>query len=220
MNEPKTLFILGAGPGLSTALARTYGSEGWRIVLFARNPDHLNALCEDLCKRGFQTHAMQLDCSRLETIAPALEKARSEFGTPSCVIYNTCTITPDNAESADALHWPERFAGDVAGALVTAQTVCTDAFARLGGALLLTGGTAGIDGLGGYLSLSVDKAALRMLAQCLHNDLKAKGIFAGIVQIAPVIDWNSHKGNPMRIAALFRQFHEQRASWEIIYTGE
>lgn len=220
MEKTKTLFILGAGPGLSTALARTYGAEGWRVVLFSRNADHLQTLCNDLRRRDIDAHFRQLDCSRLETIAPVLTQSQEAFGVPSCIIYNTCTITPDTLETADALHWPSRFSGDVAGALVTAQTLCTEQFARRNGALLLTGGIAGIHALRGYLSLCVDKAALRMLAFCLHDDLKAKGIFAGIVQIATVIDWNSRQGDPMRIAAFFRRFHEQRNSWEVIYTGE
>ena len=220
INSKKTLFILGAGPGLSQGIASCYGSSNWKIVLFARHAEHLNELCRTLQKQGIDADGCVLDCARLESYCDILGKAVQKVGTPSCLFYNTCNISPDTCFDADVLHWPERFAGDVAGALACAQCICTPEFSKKNGAFIVTGGTAGMTGLPGYVSLSVDKAALRMLVKCLHDELKEKGIFAGIVQIRPVIKWEDPKGDPKLIAQCFKKFHQKRSSWETIYTGE
>lgn len=215
----QTVFILGAGPGLSSGLARVFGSDGATVVLFSRSERHLSELSKPLIDEGISVRTMTADCSNAVELKTALLKAQEQFGVPNLVVYNTCNISPDTAQNLDASAWPNRFAGDVAGALAAVQAVAGDEFAAKNGAVIFTGGTAGIDGLPGYLSLSVDKAALRMLAKCLNQEYAARGVFIGVVQIEPVIAWGSEKGDPLRIAKAFKQFAESKESWEIIYRG-
>lgn len=219
-DQAKTVFIIGAGPGLSLGLARSWGGEGAGIVLFSRSAAHLDALCAKLAEEGISASGETLDCADLETVPERLLAAVHKNGTPDCVIYNTCCIDPDAPLDVDVCGWPKRFAGDVAGALAAVQTLATPEFAQKAGAVLLTGGTAGMTGLPGYTTLSVDKAALRMLAKLLHETLLPRGIFCGVVQIATVIAWGSEKGDPMRIARAFRKMAAEKKDWEVVYTGD
>lgn len=176
--EP-TVFIIGAGPGLSYGLARSWGACGRRLVLFSRSRQHVEALCEKLRAEGFAAEGFEADCSNPEGLRRALEAAMTACGVTEVVIYNTCAITPDDLETIDASRWPARFMGDVGGQLVTAQVLSrSEAFAANHGAIIATGGMAGVTGLPGYVSLSVDKAALRMLVKLLHERLQPSSIFA------------------------------------------
>ena len=44
MANPETALIVGAGSGLSAALARLFASEGMTVALAARNPGKLDGL--------------------------------------------------------------------------------------------------------------------------------------------------------------------------------
>ncbi len=39
----KTIFIVGAGKGLGTAIGRKFGANDFRVVLMARNAENLKA---------------------------------------------------------------------------------------------------------------------------------------------------------------------------------
>ena len=64
--------------------------------------------------------------------------------------------------------------------------------------------------------MSMDKAALRALAQMLNASLKDKGIFAGIVQIMGVVGSNEHFA-PKNIANAYWQLYCDRNSFEYIF---
>lgn len=227
----ETVFIIGAGPGLSLGLAKTFGAqkkqkpEGEqepkrrKIVLFARNAQHLAERVNELRAEGIEADFVCADCTDSSSLAQGIRGALDKFGAPELVIYNTCNITPDTTLLADAAHWPQRFMGDVGGLLVAMQTLAADrAFMEKKGAVIATGGTAGLNqGLPGYLSLSVDKAALRMLVQRLHDEFAPLGIFVGVVQIHTVIRWDGGIGDPMRISAAFADMAQKREDWEVIY---
>ena len=64
--------------------------------------------------------------------------------------------------------------------------------------------------------MSMDKAALRALAQMLNAELKDKGIFAGVVQIMNVVGSNEHFA-PKNIADAYWQLYCDRNSFEYIF---
>ena len=67
-----------------------------------------------------------------------------------------------------------------------------------------------------YACMSMDKAALRTLAQMLNAELKNKGIFAGIVQIMGGVGSNEHFA-PKNIADAYWQLYCDKNSFEYIF---
>ena len=61
-----------------------------------------------------------------------------------------------------------------------------------------------------------DKAALRSLACTLHQELKEKGIFVGIVTIMGNVVPETHYA-PEKIAEVYWKMYQERKVWEYIY---
>ena len=47
-----TIAIVGAGPGMGLAIARTFGARGFDVALIARTRSKLDSLKEQLAKEG------------------------------------------------------------------------------------------------------------------------------------------------------------------------
>ncbi|HEV2111533.1 MAG TPA: SDR family NAD(P)-dependent oxidoreductase, partial [Gammaproteobacteria bacterium] len=87
--ESKTALIVGAGQGLSAALARLLAKEGMRIGLVSRDSSKLTALCAE-------TGALPFDCdvTRLEQVQRLFEQADRRLPPLDLVVYNPGTRYP------------------------------------------------------------------------------------------------------------------------------
>ncbi|MBR1807658.1 MAG: hypothetical protein IJ774_14905 [Selenomonadaceae bacterium] len=85
-------------------------------------------------------------------------------------------------------------------------------FAGGDGAILFTGGLFGVHPNANvdFACMSMDKSALRALAQMLNAELKTKGIFVGVVGS------NKHFA-PKNIAEAYWQLYSARNSFEYIF---
>jgi NAD(P)-dependent dehydrogenase (short-subunit alcohol dehydrogenase family) len=72
-----TALIVGAGPGLSTSLARAFVAEGMRVALAARTPAKLDALCAETGAVAFAC-----DTSRAEEVARLFAEVDNALGVP------------------------------------------------------------------------------------------------------------------------------------------
>src|SRR6478736_3693971 len=61
MANPKMLAIIGAGPGLGSALARRFAREGWSVALVALHEDVIDAGLAELEGFGVNTCGAQAD---------------------------------------------------------------------------------------------------------------------------------------------------------------
>ena len=82
--------------------------------------------------------------------------------------------------------------------------------------VLTQSGTSCIHPMAEYSCASIDKAALRSLACTLHQELKEKGIFVGIVTIMGNVVPETHYA-PEKIAEVYWKMYQERKVWEYIY---
>lgn len=82
--------------------------------------------------------------------------------------------------------------------------------------ILLTGGILGDYPASQYTGVSVGKAALKALGKTLHEELKEKGIFVGLVTVCDVIAPDT-KHSPELIAEKFLELYRQQDKYEIAY---
>src|SRR4051794_15986237 len=59
----KTILVCGHGPGISDAVARHFGAQGFAVALVARSADKLAAAAEALVARGITAQAFPADLS-------------------------------------------------------------------------------------------------------------------------------------------------------------
>ena len=76
-------LIVGAGSGLSAAIARAFTREGLRCVLAARHPDKLKALCEEI-----GATATPCDSAQPEQVNALFAQLDTLCDAPAVVVYN------------------------------------------------------------------------------------------------------------------------------------
>jgi NAD(P)-dependent dehydrogenase (short-subunit alcohol dehydrogenase family) len=87
--EYKTALIVGAGMGLSAALARLFTRKGIRVVLAARQTDKLARLCKEIDATVYACDATSLD--DVTRLFAAVER---DCGAPDLVVYNAGARVP------------------------------------------------------------------------------------------------------------------------------
>ena len=173
MSQPeyKRALIVGAGSGLSAALARLFSREGMQVALAARNPDKLQALCTETGARAFACDAAKpADVKRL------FSEVEGAIGAPDVAVYNASgrvrgalvEIDPDEVQRA--------IATSAFGGFLVAQEAVRRMLPKNHGAVLFTGASASIKGYAQSASFAMGKFALRGLAQSMARELSPQGI--------------------------------------------
>ena len=213
----KTIFIVGAGKGLGTAIGRKFGKDDFRVVLMARNADSLSSYAEAFKAEGIEVYTKTADASDDAAMSKALAEAVAEYGTPDVFAYNVGVTTPDSAlaDGVTPAVLRERYQVDVVGAYNCIQTIATEDFAKKNGVILVTGGGLAMYPSADYLPLSMDKAALRAMVQALHPVMQEKGIFLGVLTVCNVIAEGSTCAPDILAEKLMTQYTE-RKDWEVI----
>ena len=79
----ESVLIIGAGPGLSTSLARLCASKSMKVVLASRTIEKLNEL-----KKEINAETIKCDSSNEESVSNLFKEVDKLIGTPNLVIYN------------------------------------------------------------------------------------------------------------------------------------
>lgn len=167
----KTALIVGAGHGISGALARLLAAQGMAVGLAARDIDKLEKLSKE-------TGAMLFSCdaSRPDDVERLFADADARLGEPDVVVYNASGRLRGPISELD----PEKVhaAMDVTayGAFLVVRQAALRMEAKGRGAILLTGATASTKGFALSAPFAMGKFALRGLAQCAARELGPKGI--------------------------------------------
>src|SRR4051812_25888341 len=76
----QTIVVTGASAGLGRAIAHAFAKRGARIGLVARNPEALEAACEECEKLGGKAIALPLDVSDAQALEAAASRVEEELG--------------------------------------------------------------------------------------------------------------------------------------------
>lgn len=74
------VLILGAGPNIGQAVARTFASRGYKVALAARSVDEAASTDNQL--------NITADFAKSEDVVNAFQSVKGVFGIPSVVVYN------------------------------------------------------------------------------------------------------------------------------------
>lgn len=202
-------MIIGAGPGIGSALALTFAQEGYDISLMARTPAKLAETCAEIAKktgRGVRSH--RCDAGSEPSIKSALAHARKDFGDVDVLIFNAAAATMGKPTTLTLAHLVEDFQTNVGGALVAAREVASAMRAKKRGTILLTGGGFAYEPSSEFASLSLDKAALRSLTYTLAHELGADGIHVATVTVYGFVQTGT-RFDPHKIAQVYMDLHRQ-----------
>src|ERR1700684_3956974 len=85
--DNRHLLLVGAGPGLGTAVARRFAEGGYRVTLVARSKDGLLDLAEGLADTGAQIDTIAADASDPEALGARMAELYKAQGAPGLIIY-------------------------------------------------------------------------------------------------------------------------------------
>jgi NAD(P)-dependent dehydrogenase (short-subunit alcohol dehydrogenase family) len=183
-------LIVGAGPGLSAALARALASEGIKVALAARSTGDLDALLKETGARAFAC-----DAAERGEVEKLFADVDASVGTPDIVIYNASFRTRGPFIELDPLDVQKALAVTAYGAFLVAQQAARRMLPKKHGAILLTGASAGVKGYPQSAPFAMGKFALRGLAQSMARELSPQGIHVAHVVVDGGIR-SAHRPDP------------------------
>lgn len=213
----KTIVVLGAGNGCGNRVAEKFGTNGFKVILIARNQEHLDSYKKEFEGKGIDVAVKAVDASDFDAVTKAFDEVKKEYGVPDVLFYNVGITSPDSELAVkDAKLLVERYIVDVAGAYHAINQVLGEEFSAKNGTILVTGGGFAMYPMDAYLPLSMDKSALRAMCIALHNALKGQNVFVGTVTVTDSITPGG-KCDPKLLAEDFWKLYEERSECEIVH---
>ena len=164
-------LIVGAGAGLSAALARLLAREGMRVALASRNPGRLADLCKETGARAFACDAVRVD-----QVRRLFSEVEGALGEPDVVVYNASARVRGPLVELDPAEVERTLTGTAFGGFLVAQEAARRMLPKKRGAILFTGASASVKGYPQSAPFAMGKFALRGLAQSMARELAPQGI--------------------------------------------
>jgi NAD(P)-dependent dehydrogenase (short-subunit alcohol dehydrogenase family) len=213
-----TALIVGAGSGLSAALARALAKDGIKVALAARSTGDLEPLVKETGARAFAC-----DASERAQVDKLFADVDAALGAPDVVIYNASFRTRGKFVELDPADVERSLAVTAYGAFLVAQHAARRMLPHKHGAIMLTGASAGVKGYPQSAPFAMGKFALRGLAQSMARELSPQGIHV----IHVVVDGGIRSdrrpdpaGNPDSMldpdaiaATYIHLLHQPRSAW-------
>ncbi|UGQ11293.1 SDR family NAD(P)-dependent oxidoreductase [Yinghuangia sp. ASG 101] len=222
-----TIAIVGAGPQLGRAIARTYGSHGYDVALIARNRARLEDLAGELAAEGTSAAAFPADVLDRTALTQALKDAASHFGGIDVLEYSpvgglrtTVTTTPAATEPAHVQHEMDF---QLYGAIAATRAVLPAMREAGAGTLLFTTGAGSVDPVPQIANVNAAAAALRNWVINLHKELDGTGVQAAHVAVNVSIGTPAVPGfptaQPEEIAPVYWDLHTtKRDQAELVFS--
>jgi NAD(P)-dependent dehydrogenase (short-subunit alcohol dehydrogenase family) len=218
----KVALIVGAGSGLSAAIARSFARAGMKIALAARSVDDLGALAAEIGAKTFAADATSRDA-----VTKLYADLTTALGEPYAVVYNASYRTRGPFVELDPAEVEKSIAVTAFGGFLVAQEAVRRMLPKGAGAILFTGASASVKGYAQSAPFAMGKFALRGLAQSMARELSPQGIHVAHVVVdggirsarrAESADRPDATLDPDAIAASYLHLIEQPRSawsWEI-----
>jgi NAD(P)-dependent dehydrogenase (short-subunit alcohol dehydrogenase family) len=166
-----TALIVGAGSGLSAALARAFTREGLQCVLAARRTDKLKALCDEIGASPFAC-----DSSQPEQVNALFAHLDALCDAPKVVIYNASGRVRGSLVDLDVKAVADAIAVSGYGGFLVGQAAAQRMLKKGSGTIIFTGASASVKGFAQSSAFAMGKFALRGLAQSMARELAPLGI--------------------------------------------
>ena len=171
-------LIVGAGSGLSAALARQLTQRGYRCILAARNVAKLAALCSETGATG-----IECDVSADGAVAHLFAQIDATGAAPSVMVYNPSARVRGPLVDLEPAAVAHALAVTAFGGFLVAQEAVRRMLKVGNGTIVFTGASASVKGYAQSATFAMRKFALRGLAQSMARELAPQGIHVAHVVI-------------------------------------
>jgi NAD(P)-dependent dehydrogenase (short-subunit alcohol dehydrogenase family) len=178
MAQQEIALIVGAGPGLSAALARLFKKENMTVVLAARDTAKLTELVREVDGRAYSCDAVVP-----KDVENLFISVTRDFGEPNLVVYNASSRIrgPLTEMDPEAVH--NAILVTCYGGFLVGQAAAKRMIPAGKGTILFTGASASIKGFANSASFAMGKMGLTGLVQSMARELQPKNIHVAQVVI-------------------------------------
>lgn len=173
-----TALIVGAGSGLSAALARAFTREGLKCVLAARRTDKIKALCDET-----GASAVACDSTQADQVNALFTKLDALCDAPKVVVYNASGRVRGPIVDLDPKAVADAVAVSGYGGFLVGQAAAKRMLKKGSGTIIFTGASASVKGFAQSSAFAMGKFALRGLAQSMARELAPQNIHIAHVVI-------------------------------------
>jgi len=216
----ETVLIVGAGAGLSAAVARRFAADGAKIALASRSPAKLDGLVAELGARSYAC-----DVAERAAVEAMVAEVTADLGVPDVVMFNPSARARGPFTELDPEAVKQALLVTCYGGYLVCNAVVPAMLARGSGTILLTGASASVKGYARSASFAMGKFGLRGLAQSLARELQPQGLHiahfvidGGIRSAQRPDDGGDTMLDPAAIAETYFQVARQHRSawtWEV-----
>jgi NAD(P)-dependent dehydrogenase (short-subunit alcohol dehydrogenase family) len=223
MAEQERALIVGAGSGLSAALARRCAKDGMAVVLAARDVGKLAALAAETAAAS-----VACDATRVEDVERLFAAVDAGGNRLDLVVYNASGRARGPIVELDPAAVDAAIRVTAFGGFLVARQAAIRMAKQGHGTILFTGASASVKGYPRSSSFAMGKFALRGLAQSLARELQPQNIHIGHIVIDggirragdPRANERGPDGllDPDAIADTYLHLHRQQRSawaWEV-----
>lgn len=216
--------IVGAGPGLGSALVRRLCAEGFRVIAAARDGERLARLVAAL-PESTSVDSFACDASVPGQVDALFGQVAGKYGPPELVVYNVGSLERGGIAELDAARFEAAWRSICFGGFLVGRATAALMRPAGRGTLIYTGATSALRGRAGFAASAASRAGLRALAQSLARELGPEGIHVAHV----IIDGGIYRPEyaerlrdlppdallqPEAIAGAYLELHRQhRSAW-------
>lgn len=185
--EGKTALVTGASKGIGKGIAKTFLTEGARVMIAGRGEEQLRDAVRDLSAYG-EVFSCPADVSRADDAERLVKDAASRMGSLDVLCSNAGIFPMSTIAKMSEEEWDQINAVNVKGLFLCVRAAVPIMKAQGGGAVLITSSITGpITGFTGWSHYGATKAAQLGFMRSAAIELAPYGIRVNAVQPGNVL---------------------------------
>ncbi len=174
----KVVLITGASSGIGMACAKSFATEGAKLLLGARRMERIETLAKEI-REKYQVDVIpaKMDVTHYEELEKTLSGLPQGWKEIEVLINNAgLSLRLDKLYDADVKDWDSMIDTNVKGLLYVTRLVLPGMVERNRGHVINIGSIAGTEAYPGGSVYCASKAAVRTLSQAMRMDVFGKSI--------------------------------------------
>ena len=181
--QPPVVLITGASKGIGKGIAKVFASEGYTVVLAARNTDDLAQVCTELRENGAQVYFHYCDVCNPEDARALVNYAIQNHGAIDILCHNAGIYPEERLETMDLSSWQRVIDVNLTGTFNMVKACLHTMKAQNRGKIVVTSSISGpVTGLPGLSHYTASKGGVEGFIKTAAIELAKYNIQINSVQ--------------------------------------
>lgn len=209
--QGKVVVITGASSGLGEATGRELSAQGATVVLGARRADRIEALADELTRRGGKALAVPTDVIHSEQVKKLVDAAVQKYGRIDVMINNAGLMPQSPLERLRIDEWDRMIDVNIKGVLYGIAAALPYMKQQKSGHFINVSSVAGHKVRAGGAVYAATKHAVLALSEGLRQEVKPYNIRTTVISPGAVATELPNSISEPDVAEGFQKFYEEFA---------